>query len=924
MKHIVKILAATSAVLLASTALAEADPITAAITAFAGWLGSGGIGALIVKTLLGIAVKLGLSLLQQAQNKPKTQGVKFEVEIGDDAPIGFPVGKYATSGTRKFTNTYGRVGKTPNAYLVDVVQFSDLPCQGIDGLWVNGEKVTLLTAEAHADLGIPIQEYRKDGTDYLWVKVKDGTQAVADPYLLATFSAHATMPWLSDMIGIGCAYLIVTARFNSELHRSGAPQLLIEPKPTVFYDIRKDTTAGGSGAHRWTDRSTWEPTVNNVVVAYNLLRGVYYGDEWLFGGQDFAASRLPASNWMAGMNACDLTTPVGASSEPIFRCGYEVRGDMEPLAVAEELLKGCNGRITEVGGRFKVLVGAPGAAVYSFTDENVVVTREQGWRPFPGMSETVNAIEATYPEPGEMWAQRDAPGLYSDVLEAEDKGFRLPEPVQFNAVPYANQVQRLMLAMREDARRFRIHTLYLPPDAWVLEPLDVVSWTSARNGYSNKKFLVMRADGEPGMNQAVVLKEIDPADYDPPDTYVPVVPEPPGPNVPPTQVDPIFDADGIAIPDGTGRPRRPAIQITFAGDLDDVRALQVQVRLQGETDTIYDYDIPYGVAGADDSVRQMILNGTFLPAEDYEVRAKLVPASRRAAAWMGWIAVTTPDTPFDLPDLGPDVRDWQDWIGRGTRELLDELRALAAQVSSQDLGNFADKQVLRRELKSRTDEVTASYSEAIIAATGPGSALVARLEILEATIPDLATATALSLLTTRVTTAEGLITSQAAALIAVDARLTTAEGDIAAQASAAIALTTRVTDAEGDIIAVANAVIAVESTIDDVTASANFRAETYAGPAGYSSRIGLEARVGGAGIYRSASLFLDVPASTSTPTRVVVVADQFAVANAAGSTLQVPFLVSGGIVYMQNVRIGTAVIDDGAITSTKTMDLIVT
>ena len=45
-------------------------------------------------------------------------------------------------------------------------------------------------------------------------------------------------------------------------------------------------------------------------------------------------------------------------------------------------------------------------------------------------------------------------------------------------------------------------------------------------------------------------------------------------------------------------------------------------------------------------------------------------------------------------------------------------------------------------------------------------------------------------------------------------------------------------------------------------------------------------------------------------------------ANAAGSTLEVPFLIGGGVVRMQNVVIGTAVIETGAITSTKRGPLI--
>lgn len=781
--RLVRVFIEAASWLLVMTTVADAGPLMPAFLAIAGILKAGGLGALLLKALFAIALNVGLSLLKAALNKPKVQGVNFEVEIGDDSPIGFCTGTYATAGTRKYINTWGRVGKTPNAYVVDVIQYGDLPSYGVPGLWMNGKRATLLTDQAHADLGYPVQEFRDDkGVDHCWVRVKDGTATTVDAYLSATFGSHATLPWLPDMIGRGCPHLIVTSRFNTTLHKGGPPQLLIEPPAQKWYDLRKDTTVGGSGAHRWDDPATWEPTLNVVVQIYNIIRGVYYGDEWVFGGQNLSAYRLPASNWMAAANECDVSAIAsGEAEEPQFRAGYEIRGDMEPLAVIEELLKACSGRLAEVGGRFKILVGGPGAAVYSFTDGDIVVTREQGFRPFPRLDETINAIEATYPEPGEMWAPKDAPSRYSDDLEAEDAGFRLAAGLQFAAVPFGIQVQRLMETMIAEERRFRLHTLYLPPDAYPLEPLDVVSWSSTRNGYSNKKFLIVRADGEPGMNQLVVLREIDPADYAGGGDYVAINPIPPGDYTPPEQVDPTFTAVGHIIKDAVGTNRRPSIKVTYAGDLDDVRAVEIQVRLDGATEIIYDYDIPYGEVGADDTSRDVILNGTFLPNEDYEVRGLLVPRSRRTAAWSGWIPVTTPNVRLGTDDLDDDLNDLFDWINDELtitlpgligselaaeaaarneqiqaeaaarifdaanladrfRQTEDSLHDVALVIAEQDFRNWNDRQELRREIQVEKENITASYNEAISAALTGDSAIVVQLETLEAQVDDVAAA----------------------------------------------------------------------------------------------------------------------------------------------------------------------------------------
>lgn len=72
------------------------------------------------------------------------------------------------------------------------------------------------------------------------------------------------------------------------------------------------------------------------------------------------------------------------------------------------------------------------------------------------------------------------------------------------------------------------------------------------------------------------------------------------------------------------------------------------------------------------------------------------------------------------------------------------------------------------------------------------------------------------------------------------------------------------------------------------------------GPAGYS-RIGMEARQGGAGSWRAASLYLDVPNDVGQPTRVAVEAEQFAVLGPGGAAA--PFVVEDGVAYMNKAMI---------------------
>ncbi|MFK0163484.1 carbohydrate binding domain-containing protein [Rhizobium sp. NPDC090279] len=631
---------------------AHAGPLVAAIGAIAQLLPIGAIG----KLFLTVALNIGLSLIEKAlakKDQPQPAGTKLEISMGDDHAMSFIIGSYATAGKRKYAGTWGDDGKTPNAYFTDVIEIGSIPNRagerGLTSVWIDDQKVGVLWDQPHPDgRGFPVLQYRVKNKDYLWIKFLDGTQTAPDPFLTAKFGTHAERPWKATMIGRGCQVVILTSRYNTDLFK-GVPAGLFEPHPLPLYDVRKDSSVGGNGGHRWADPSTWQPSTNPAVMIYNLARGVYYGSEWVYGGQNIGAFCLPATNWMAAANACDTSVQLdGGGSEPAFRAGYDAQCDQEPLDAISELLKGCNGRIAEVGGIFKMLVGTPGGAVYSFTDTDIVVTEEQDFQPFPSLSATYNAIEATYPEPEEKWATKDAPGRYNTDLEVQDGNRRLPAQIQLLAVPFANQVQRVGLAMIQDYRRFRVHQVSLPPDAYPLEPNDVVSWSSVRNGYDEKKFLVVKVEPQPNFLIVVTLKEVDPADYDwHPGLQLPTAIGWLGPITPPSQPMIGWTVEPSTIKDAGGIDRRPAIKISCAPDLDDVTGVWVQVRLKETGDVVFDSDSnPYA------SPYSWIISGQWMISNtDYEARGRYLPKSNRATDWSAWLAVKTPNVLIQASDV---------------------------------------------------------------------------------------------------------------------------------------------------------------------------------------------------------------------------------------------------------------------------------
>ena len=247
-------LALALGVLLASAAPAAADPISAAIaiyTAVSTFAAASAFNAFLVNMLITVAMTMLSRILMQPQDM-KPPGIRTEATTtGEDTCQTLIFGTYGTAGNAVCPPmTWGKVGKTPNAYLVYVIDVCDRPATSLKKLFVNGEEVDI-TAAADAETFIPFGGRFATGLiDYGRVRFFTGNQNSASPYLLEHFSDYPERPWSTDMVGEGVAYVVLEFRFNREVY-TGFPSVILEVEGIKFYDPRKDSTVGGSGAHRW-------------------------------------------------------------------------------------------------------------------------------------------------------------------------------------------------------------------------------------------------------------------------------------------------------------------------------------------------------------------------------------------------------------------------------------------------------------------------------------------------------------------------------------------------------------------------------------------------------------------------------------------------------------------------------------------------
>jgi hypothetical protein len=701
---------------------ASAMPAGAAVALF----GAGGVGAfassIVGRLLIGTALSALGSAMQRRGTAQKNPGLRTDVTTqGETLPQTFLLGKYATAGNFMSPHyAHGSVGKIDNAFRTQIIDLSDLPLDGLSEVWINGQKIAYpgeFVDEGH-EFGLrPDPAKFPDLYGAVWIKYHGGYHTTADGFLTSTFGGHPERPWSADMIGTSMAYAVMTFEYDPEVFQ-GEPQVRFAARGLRLYDPRKDSTNGGSGAHRWNNDATWEYTGNPAVMIYNLLRGIPLPDGASY-GLGVGAADLPSSVWFAAMNKCAEQV----NGKPRYIAGYEVRmataedGGDAPLDVVDELLKACDGEIVDMGGQWLMRAGPPGLPLASITDEDILRNRPQDLDPFRGMAETFNAVRASYPSPEMGWQSREAPPRYDAAAEAED-GQRLVADIQLPAVTDGEQVQRLMTAWLRDTRRQRRHTITLPPEFSYLTPLDTIEWNSTRNGYVTKIFEIAELVLDP-LTLAVTLsiRERNPADYDwTPDDLLPTTA--------PSQVKrsfapsplPGFQVQAVSILDGDGVARRAAIEMSWPSSLaGGIQAVAWQIRRTSSG------AIVSNASTADVGGGEAIVSEGLLPGTSYEVRAR---GLRQTTDWTGWYGVTTLPAEYLTGDEANSLRDAAEKARNVARESADLAReVLRSKLEEYDARREIGAQIAEeRFVRSTESFAIASDIKTLTATVGDNTA----------------------------------------------------------------------------------------------------------------------------------------------------------------------------------------------------------
>jgi len=271
------------------------------------------------------------------------------------------------------------------------------PCESVELYQLDGKSRTSLSGSG----------YR--------IEVALGLQTTANQ------SAMTEMVNIDDtFIGYGVTYAYHKYEVNPDIFPNGVQDVKFKVRGLRCYDPRLDSTAGGIGAHRADDESTWEWTDNAALINFYWKR---------FGGAIVLPIEMfDLANIALEANLCDeevtfIDKNGVTHTEKRWTCNGVIDLSKGQASVEEELLRSCGARWAEAGGKFWLITAAyRGPATVTLTDDDLKDDIERD--PYTPLEDRCNAVVATFIDPESYYQQTNCTEIYSEYYrDVRDKRY---------------------------------------------------------------------------------------------------------------------------------------------------------------------------------------------------------------------------------------------------------------------------------------------------------------------------------------------------------------------------------------------------------------------------------------------------------------------------------------------------------------------
>ncbi len=304
--------------------------------------------------------------------------------------------------------------------------------------------------------------------------------------------------WDSSHEGKGVAYIAI--KFGNYEEWTSIPNVSVIMEGAKVYDPRKDSTVpGGTGTHRFSDQTTWEYSTNPALIALHYLTSDFGFDE------DISRVDLPAV--MASANVCDQLEeiPPGGVFQKRYECNIVLSTANSRKSNMKKILQTMRGSLVYVGGKWRVLAGAGGAAEFTITEDDILDDLTYSSN-ISGDSH-YNYVSGNYIDPNKDYDDVAYPPARSATFEARDGGRRFPVEINFEGVTDPYQAQRLSIIHLKHSAHQKLMQLRCKPKVLAASVQSLVAVNTTNPSLPDYLFRVVSMNLNEDLSVTLTLQE---------------------------------------------------------------------------------------------------------------------------------------------------------------------------------------------------------------------------------------------------------------------------------------------------------------------------------------------------------------------------------------------------------------------------------
>jgi Putative phage tail protein len=317
------------------------------------------------------------------------------------------------------------------------------------------------------------------------------------------FTVNGGSRWGADERMTGCALVHIRIKRTGNDKKSESPlvsglpsRVTIIGEGALLYDPRLDSTvAGGSGAHRADNQTTWgsytaaDDTDNPALQLLWWLLGWKINDR-LSVGCGVPPERIDLPSFITAANICDenVTLSIGGTQKRYRTSGTASDAD-DRMGIINTFLSCMNGTLRDSGGKLTLQVMKNDLADYVLDfDENDIIG-EFEWNQTRGLTDSYNAARGRFIDPSTT-------SLYQ-MADYPEVGFASPDGiprVMALDLPYVEDGRRAQRIAKQVLQRNQYRGMFsatFKAKALGCSVGDVVRISFSALGWSNKLFRVV-------------------------------------------------------------------------------------------------------------------------------------------------------------------------------------------------------------------------------------------------------------------------------------------------------------------------------------------------------------------------------------------------------------------------------------------------